>query len=182
MNMLNDKGMTLIEALIAIVILSVGILVVGAMQTNSVRANATAIARSQAHAVASSFIEVLQQVPFDSIILLDSDGNGVAGLDDGSPNGGVPSPDPTQADYAVQSSDFQSGGVFAGVFGSVYGISGNTLTDGRGWQYQVFWNVADLVTAAGGTTKVVRMFVYWTSPMGRNSMVLTTMKYQNIAL
>jgi len=178
----NNRGVTLIEALIAIVILSAGILVVGAMQTNSVRANATAMARSQAHAVALSFLEVLQQVSFSNTILKDTNGDGIAGLDDGRSQTGSASPDPSQADYALQAADFQTGGVFADVFGSAYTVNGNTLTDGRGWSYQVFWNVANQVTQAGGATKAIRIFVYWTSPMGTNSMVITSMKYNNIAL
>lgn len=185
----DNRGFTLVEALIAIVILSLGILVVGAMQTNSIRANATAIARSQAHAVVLSFIEVLQQLPFDdddsipdNYVLDDKDGDDVDGLDDGKAAAGSTTPDPTQADYAVQEADFQEGGVFADTLGSVYSVNGNTLTDGRGWQYQVFWNVAEQSTSSGGATKVIRLFVYWTSPMGSNSSIITFLKFNNIVL
>jgi len=47
-NINNNKGFTLVEVLVALIILSIGLLAVASMQTNSLRSNNSALIRSKA--------------------------------------------------------------------------------------------------------------------------------------
>ncbi len=44
----NNKGFTLVEVLVALLVLSIGLLAVASMQTNSLRSNYNALTRSKA--------------------------------------------------------------------------------------------------------------------------------------
>ena len=117
--------------------------------------------------------KVLQKIPFDDPVLTDADNDGLAGLDDQAP------------DYGVQSADFTGTGVFSGNLGGIYTVVDDTnfiLTDAKGKQYTVFWNVADVGAATSGQTKVFRLFVSWNGMLGGGSSVLTAVKYRNIEL
>ncbi len=167
------KGFTLVEAMIALLILTIGILGVSTMQTGTIKANSTANARSEANNVGMTFVEVLQQIPYDALVLADSNNNKITGLDDAVGD----------ADYGVVSADFQDDKVFENLrmAYTVTDDSTHTLSDARGKRYQVYWNIADQ-SLSGGSGKIIRLFVNWSTPMGPNSLVVTAVKYKNIAL
>lgn len=88
------KGFTLIETVVAMVILTIGILALYSMQTTSVRFNATASVLTTSSNWASDRIERLLALDFEDQQLVDDNdstdlapaiaGNGAAGLDDTS--------------------------------------------------------------------------------------------------
>lgn len=60
----NQKGFTLIEALVAIAIFSIGFLAVAAMQTGALSSTTSSRKMTEALEVASSHAELLQSLPF----------------------------------------------------------------------------------------------------------------------
>lgn len=71
---LNQNGFTLIEALIAMVILTIGILALSAMQMTAVNGNATANHLTMATSVANNCYERLWYTPYDNAALSDTAG------------------------------------------------------------------------------------------------------------
>lgn len=71
---LNQKGFTLIEALVAMVILSIGILSVSTMQISAINGNATANKLTVATSVANYCYERLWNTPYDEAMLSDTAG------------------------------------------------------------------------------------------------------------
>jgi type IV pilus assembly protein PilV len=76
----SDDGFTLIEVLIAIFVLSIGVLAVGMMQISSINGNKIAFDISEASFQAESELERLLSIPFGDVT--DDDGDGSGGLDD----------------------------------------------------------------------------------------------------
>ncbi len=76
-----QAGFSLLEVIVAIAILSVGILAVASMQGNASRNNVFADTRTQAATWATDRIEKLVDLPWDDANLSDADGDGQAGLD-----------------------------------------------------------------------------------------------------
>ncbi len=79
--MLEEKGFTLIEILIAMTIFAIGILALAAMQITAIKGNSSAREMTEASNVAQSKMEELITIPFDDAQLDDTNGNGQAGLD-----------------------------------------------------------------------------------------------------
>jgi prepilin-type N-terminal cleavage/methylation domain-containing protein len=78
----NEKGFTLIEVIVAIAILSFGILAIASMQVSSMRGNAFAAATTEGATWAGDQVEKLANLPWDDALIQDADGDGAAGLDD----------------------------------------------------------------------------------------------------
>lgn len=91
----DDRGFTLIETMIAIVILTIGIFSLYTMQTTSIRYNSSANAITGSSTWAADQIEQLLGVAYDHPLLNDDDNNGVAGLNTAGPtaDGQSASPD-----------------------------------------------------------------------------------------
>jgi len=92
--MLNKKGFTLIEAIIAILIFSIGIIAVNAMQNSAIMGNLAARQISEASKYAADQLETLMNVSYASIV--DTDGDGINGIDDktvSTADGNTVSPD-----------------------------------------------------------------------------------------
>jgi type IV pilus assembly protein PilV len=145
----NQRGFSLVEALIAMVLLSVGLLAAGLLQIGGIKANSNAAGRTSGVSLAQSVMDDLRTLPLDDDLLDDTDGDGAAGLNDGmAASGGNPTP---------ANADRSRGQV--------------TTSDGR--TFTVFWNVAGGVPMTG--TKTLRVFVYWNdSRFGLNKVVMTT--------
>jgi len=85
---MRDKGFTLIEVLIAMAILTIGILSLQMMQVRSIDENSDAGGISAKSMMAASFIEDIMRLKYLDDSLLDSDGDGTSqdnnldGLDD----------------------------------------------------------------------------------------------------
>ncbi len=150
----NQKGFSLLEALIAMVLLSIGLLGAGLMQIGSIKANTNAENRTFGVGLAQSVMNDLRSQPLDFVLtpddpLDDEDGDGAAGLDDGMALAGA-NPVPAAADQSM---------------GQI------TASDGR--NYTIFWNVADNVPVNGA--KTLRLFVYWNDErFGLNKVIMTT--------
>jgi len=78
----KDKGFTLLEIIIAISVLTVGLLAVASMQISAIRANSFAGTVTEAAMLAGDQLEKLMARPYDDADLDDTDGDGAAGLDD----------------------------------------------------------------------------------------------------
>ena len=66
---MNQKGFTLIEVLISIVILSIGLLAIAGMQMASTRGNFFSHYLTQASYVAQDRLEFLDHLPYDDALL-----------------------------------------------------------------------------------------------------------------
>ncbi len=77
----NQSGFTLVEVLIALVLFSIGILAVNAMQITSIGGNTKARRYTEAVNYASSQMEALLALEYGDSLLIDDDDNGVGGLD-----------------------------------------------------------------------------------------------------
>ena len=80
----NDKGYTLIEMLIAIAILSVGLLAVATMQISSIRVNDTARRMTRRATMAQDRLEYLMSLNFTNAVLMTT---GSPHTDDNAPSG-----------------------------------------------------------------------------------------------
>jgi len=89
------QGFTLIETMIAMVILTIGIFALYTMQTTSIRYNSTANAITGSSTWAADRIEQLLALTYNDPQLDDDDNNGVAGLNTAgaTSDGQVTSPD-----------------------------------------------------------------------------------------
>jgi len=99
----NEKGFTLLEVIVAISILTIGLLAVASMQVSAIKGNTLAFGITEATSWASDQIEKLIVLPYDHADLQDTDGDGASGLEDASeatddnPN----TPPPTHGKYKV---------------------------------------------------------------------------------
>lgn len=147
----NQKGFSLVEALIAIVLLTVGLLSVGLLQIGAMKSNTAATNRSDGVAIAQSVMDTLRTLPMNAPLLED---NGSA-IDDGSATGGN-APTPADADHTGTE-----------IFGA------NPYIGMNGQAYTIFWNVADDTPI--NNTKTVRLFVYWNdNRFGLNRTIVTS--------
>lgn len=144
---MNQKGFSLVETLIAIVVLSVGLLAVSLLQIGAMKGNSNAIGRTMGVSLAQSYMDDLKSRSLDDSLLVDNGDNG-DNLNDGQASGGS-APVPASADHSA---------------GQI------TADDGRA--YTVFWNVADDVPVNG--SKTVRVFVYWNDQRFGLSRVIVT--------
>jgi len=146
----NQKGFSLIEALVAMVILTVGLLAVGLMQIGAMKGNSNAIGRSDGAAIAQSAMDTLRTLPLNPPVATHPLSGG-ADLDAGATN-----PD----------------GAGAGHFGSEI-FASDTVVGANGQTYTIFWNVRDDIPVT--SAKTVRVFVYWTDPkFGQNRAIMTS--------
>ena len=131
----SQNGFTLIEALVAMVVLTIGILSIYSMQIFAINSNSKASHVTIASNWAAERVEQITSTPYDDLLDIDGDGtnqdaNAPAGLDDDGGNFGLD--DLTQA-----TADGQA-----------------VSTEG---DYTVFWNVAVDVPVAG--TKTIRIYI-----------------------
>ncbi len=84
----NERGFTLIEVMIAISVLTVGILALQMMQTLSIDENSTAGGITVKSMLAASKIEQILDIGYNDVLLVDTDGDGTGqdanadGIDD----------------------------------------------------------------------------------------------------
>lgn len=67
MTIINEKGFTLLEVIIAISILTVGLLAVATMQITAIRGNNFAYIRTEGTTLAQDMMEELIAMPFDDL-------------------------------------------------------------------------------------------------------------------
>ena len=133
----SEKGFTLLEVIIAISILTIGLLAVASMQVSAIKGNTLAFGVTEATSWAGDQIEKLIVLPYDHANLVDTDGDGTDedpdgdGIDNDGGNFGLEHATATTADHH--------------------------LTWGK---HTVYWNIA--VDADAGETKTVSVIVTWT--------------------
>ncbi len=136
--MMKEQGFTLIEVLVAILILIFGILVVGNMQITSIQGNSFANSLTEATTVAQVQIENLLNSSYTATSLNDTDGDGTNQDTDGD---GIDD----------QGTDRQ------------FGLNDNTTLTADHYtvngRYTIFWNVAVDYPVQG--TKTIRLIVTW---------------------
>ena len=149
----NQKGFSLIEAMIAMVILSVGLLAVGLMQIGAMKANTNAISRTDGVAMAQSVLDTLRTLPVDDPLL---SGSGDLGA-------GMPAGNNLPTDDEIDDADHSGDEIF--MSNRVFGVNGQ--------KYTIFWNVIENSPVAD--TRTVRVFVYWNDQkFGLNRTIMTS--------
>ena len=98
----NEKGFTLLEVIVAISILTIGLLGVASMQVSAIKGNTLAFGITEATSWAGDQIEKLIVLPYDHADLQDTDGDGASGLENASAaTDDNPNPPPTHGKYKV---------------------------------------------------------------------------------
>jgi prepilin-type N-terminal cleavage/methylation domain-containing protein len=153
----NNRGFTLIEIMIAMVIFVVGMLSVAAMQTSATKGNNTANRSTRAFTWCSDRMEVLMSLPYGHLSLnegehsITGDAETITQTTDGIDN-----------DYDGQIDEVGENGVV-------------TIT----------WNVVDNDGVTGSppppdNTKSIAVTVFWRTPHGKQkSLTLNTIRAQN---
>ncbi len=163
----NQSGVTLIEAMIAIVILSIGILAVMNMQVIAIRSSSSAMNRTDANNVALSLLETLKELDFDDPNLAETVASPGALANDGNERTF------TAADFPEMNALIQFPA----------GAAAGTIVDQSGITYNLSWDVQDRLLPTGEIlNKTIRIYMTWNSPMGQNRLEMTTIKYNNIDL
>lgn len=132
-NTSNAAGFTLLEVLIALVILAVGILGVATMQISSIQGNSKGRQISEATSVASALLENLLAREYADTCLIDVTADGDAGLDDPFADRDLPHPTSTDPDDCIDV----------------------PIPVPQG--YNLFWNIAE--DWPDDRTKTIRVFV-----------------------
>jgi type IV pilus assembly protein PilV len=173
----NSRGATLVEAMIAIMLLGIGIIAVVAMQIRAMDASTKAMSRTDANAIATSFLEILKEMPFTDVNLV-STGNDL--LSSAANPAGVVSTQTTgylannfngnPQQQQIQTFIHQPNGAPAG-----------EIYDNSGHLYTLTYAVQDYtLTETGGTpTKLITVYMTWKTNMGQNSLQMSTIKPNN---
>ncbi|MCF6245800.1 MAG: prepilin-type N-terminal cleavage/methylation domain-containing protein [Desulfobacula sp.] len=166
----NNDGFTIIEVMITIVILFVGILAMSLMQIGAIKGNSSAFSRSTANSIGLTFLEELKRLPFDSTSLTTG-----ADLDAGkAPAGGTPNP--ALADHQYTAANLPS-------LANMFTVDGTQIIDNAGNRFTLFWNVVTSSITVGTDTftpfGTIRLFMYWNTPAGQNSLNITMVKFNN---
>ncbi|PXF60359.1 MAG: hypothetical protein C4B58_00550 [Deltaproteobacteria bacterium] len=155
--MLDEKGFTLIEILIAMAIFAFGILAVAAMQIKTIQGNSFAGGITGASSVAQNKMEELITLPFTDAQLDDINGDGDAGLDKPTKN------EVLAAGNVLIAAD--------GVAGSPDYAQQITGPDGIR-NYYVYWNVSPV----GNSRKSIKVIVIW-NERGMHRVALSYVKF-----
>ena len=176
---LNQRGATLIEAMVAIAILTIGILTVMVMQASAINHSSSAMNRSEANGVALALLETLKELPFD---------------------------DPNLAATTATLAELEAINSYAGLgaliaAGKVHtftaaglpamqpflevrpGAAAGDVVDRAQIGYRLAWAVQDHVLASGETLdKTIWVFMNWQTTARERGLQMTTLKYSNVPL
>ena len=128
----NEDGFSLLEAMIAVVVLAVGLLAIGTMQVTAIQGNTSARVMSEGSGRAGEILESLLSLNYADPLLTDQDDDGAGGLDDWLDEG--------------------SGTVTADRF-----LDKSTFPDLG--NYVIYWNIAD--NQIMEDTKTLSVIVVW---------------------
>ncbi len=159
---MNEKGSTLIEVLIAVMVFAIGILAVGQMQITAINGNSLAGDLTEAVTLGQNKIEMLLNLPYtDSTVdsqLVDTDGDG------------------TNQDTNSDGIDDQGPDFNFGLNDNTTATADHNEIHGR---YTVLWNVAE--DHPTSDTKTIRVIVTWKKRTQTKQVSLTTIKAKTYA-
>lgn len=141
----NQKGFTLLEVIVAISILTIGLLAVASMQVSAIRGNASAYGITEATSWAADQMEKLMVLPYDHANLIDTD---LDGTDEDSDGDGV---DDNGGDFGLEDTVI--------IEDDQEVITADHPPETRG-RYTIYWNIA--VDVGADSTKTVNVIVAWT--------------------
>ena len=145
----RQKGMSLVEMLVAIVLFSLGTLAVLSMTTGSFQINDHSRSVDEATNLARTTLERLLSIPYDDILLRDNTADGLAGL----------------LQSQTSTADYHSGNASASAFIADYYA---------GSRYRFFWNVANNLPVNG--SKTLSVIVSWQGSLGVKRVVFQTIR------
>jgi len=159
----RNEGLTLLEVLAAVAILSFGLLAVATMQGSSIKGNSQAIGTTEAITLAQDKVEELMRLPYNDPANandpLDDNGNG------------------TNQD-ADDDGDDDDGGNFGlddTVDGALIVIADESEPNvGSNGRYTLYWNIA--VDEPIANVKTIRIIVLWEDRGAQKSAVVDFMK------
>jgi type IV pilus modification protein PilV len=185
MNLLrNQEGTTLVEAMVAIAVLTVGLLGVMAAQSKGIDFSSVAMHRTNANNMAISLLETLKELPFNdpNLAQTNATANEINALFQDSRTSqqlqllinanrvrtyvAIPSSLPRMAPL-----------IFAAP-------TPGTIVDQSDGTYQLAWDVKDNLVGADVLDKTIRIFMTWrnNSTGLLNRLEMTTVKYNNMSL
>ena len=173
----NEKGFTLIEAMVAMVVLAIGILGVVVMQTRAVNSNASAYSRTGATGVGISVMETLQSLPSADASLIQT--HAVAGLLPNTVTAAMADPNVRRMNAATLATMPTLNNVYR-IVGTVADplvtpiVGAGGAASARAISYRIGWAVVD---NAATNSKTIRVYQGWTTPMGSGTSQVTTIKY-----
>ena len=176
---LDQRGATLVEAMIAIAILTIGILAVMVMQVSAINFSSSAMNRSEANSVALALLETLKELPFDNANLNQSTATLVelSGVETDQQLQALIDANKVHTLIAANLPKMQP------FVQTPAGAAAGTVVDRAGISYQLAWAVQNHVLATGeNLDKTIWVFMHWRSPAGQNRLRMTTLKYSNVPL
>lgn len=161
----NQKGLTLIEAMVTLVLLSVGMLGVAGMLTLAINGSTASYDRTSGNGVAMSVLESLKSLPFTDANLALT----------GAPPG-VLANDANARTFAVANFPAAAGtDGFAPELRA--GPAAGQVIDNSGRTFQLAWAVQDNFVGGTLANKIIRIYMTWNTPLGVNRLEMTTVKY-----
>lgn len=176
---LDQRGFTLLEAIIALAVLAFGVLTVCMMQTGALRSSTTAFNRSEANGIATALVECFQALPYDDIKVTIT-GAGASNALPATATSGA------QGDYKYYGKDKDNPAKLTKMMKELITPINNegAVLGGSGMRYILKWAVQEERDEVGGEEKSIRknirVFLNWKSPMGENHLEFTTTKYPNM--
>lgn len=168
-----QQGSTLIEAMIAVFILTVGILAAMAMQINAIGASSTAMNRTEASNVAHALIETLHRLgPNDSNLTATSASTAtlMGTLTSANIQTLLAAPNGTVTTFTSANI-----GIMSPMLTVPAGSPPGTVADSSGTNYLLAWAVQDQATSGTNIlNKNVWVFMSWNTLSGPNTLRLFT--------
>ena len=155
---ISQSGFTLIETLVAIGLLTIGILSLYSMQVSAIQGNSHANQLTTSANWAADRIEILLGRPYTDPLLNDTSGDGVAGLGN-TLVGAVVAADYLYTQDALGNDVITANGLAA---------PANAIP------YSIYWNVA--VDATTPNTKTIRVITIWNDRGQQKSTVVDYVK------
>jgi prepilin-type N-terminal cleavage/methylation domain-containing protein len=153
--LMSNQGLTLLEVLAAIAILSFGLLAVATMQGSSIRGNSQAIGTTEAITLAQDKVEELLRLPYNDADLTDTDNDGTN----------------QDADDDGDDDDGDNFGLDDTVDGGGNVIADKSEANGR---YTLYWNIA--VGEPIANVKTIRIIVAWSDRGAQKNATVEFMK------
>jgi len=153
--LMNNQGLTLLEVLAAVAILSFGLLAVATMQGSSIKGNSQAIGTTEAITLAQDKVEELMQLAYNAAALADTDNDGTS----------------QDADDDGDDDDGDNFGLDKTVDGGGNVIADHSEVNGR---YTLYWNIA--VGEPIANVKMIRIIVAWSDRGAQKNATVDFMK------